>query len=107
MSWEARGAMIVPKTDVVGVVIDAVSPIRVVVTSEVVIIVVVMGVVVEMMSDTSEVIGTCYKSDQRLARKGPCAIRDYNFTVLYYQYEIDRYTEVKFCFSRITVKNHY
>lgn len=70
MSWEARGAMLVPKTDVVGVgvAIDAVSPIRVVVL-EVVIIVVVMVVVVEMMSDTSEVVGTCYKNNQLSARK--------------------------------------
>lgn len=78
MSWEARGAMFVPKTDVVGVGvgvgIDAVSPIRVVVTLEVVIIVVVMVVVVEMMSDTSEVVGTCYKSNRLSARK----IRYYN-----------------------------
>lgn len=60
MSSEARGAMLVPKTDVVGVAIGAISPIRVVVTLEVVIVVVVMVVVVVgMMSDTSEVVGTC------------------------------------------------
>jgi len=78
MSWEARGAMLVPKTDVVGVGIgvgvgvgvgiDAVSPIRVVVTLEVVITVVVI-VVVEMMSDTSEVVGTCCKSNRLSAKK--------------------------------------
>lgn len=53
MSSEARGATLVPKTDV-GVAIGAVSPIRVVVTLEVVIVVVVVG----MVSDTSEVVGT-------------------------------------------------
>ncbi|KMR03376.1 hypothetical protein RF55_783 [Lasius niger] len=66
MSSEARGATLVPKTDVVGVAIGAVSPIRVVVTLEVVIIVVVVVVVVVvvgMVSDTSEVVGTCCKSN--------------------------------------------
>jgi len=73
MSSEARGATLVPKM-VAGVVIGAISPIRVVFTLEVVIavvnvvVIIVVVVVVGMVSDTSDVVGTCCKCNQFLSK---------------------------------------
>jgi len=72
MSSEARGATLVPKM-VAGVVIGAISPIRVVFTLEVVIavvnvVVIIVVVVVGMVSDTSDVVGTCCKCNQFLSK---------------------------------------
>lgn len=68
MSSEARGATLVSKMDVVGVVIGGMSPIRVGIALEVVIavvivvvIVIVVIVVIGAVSDTSDVVGTCCK----------------------------------------------
>lgn len=79
MSSEARGATLVPKMDVVGVAIGTVSPIRVtdalvvviavvIVVIVVVVVIIIVGVVVVigMVSDTSDVVGTCCKCNQFL-----------------------------------------
>lgn len=85
MSSEARGATFVPKM-VVGVAIGAVSPIRVVLALEVVIavvnvVVIIVMVVIGMVSDTSDVVGTCCKYNQ-LSSKGR-----YMTSVFYVQYD--------------------
>lgn len=73
MSSEARGATLVPKM-VGGVAIGAVSPIRValalgvvIAVVNVVVVIIVMVVVIGMVSDTSDVVGTCCKCNQSLA----------------------------------------
>lgn len=71
MSSEARGPTLVSKIDVVGVAIGEISLIRVMTTFEVaavvtavvtvvVTVVVVIVIAIEVMSDTSDVVGTCY-----------------------------------------------
>lgn len=69
MSSEARGATFVAKI-AAGVAIGAISPIRVVFVLEViavvnvVVVIIVIVVVTGMVSDTSDVVGTCCKCNQ-------------------------------------------
>lgn len=86
MSSEARGATLVPKM-VVGVAMGVLSPIVlalevVIAVVNVVVVIIVKVVVIGMVSDTSDVVGTCCKCDQ-LSSKAR-----YTTSVFYVQYRL-------------------